>query len=124
MSREFQTHYFQDEATFQQAFAAFNALSSWYDEWRSTRARKVHTDLFGETIKSGEIYYKRQCGAAWDAVIKVSQSSMERLVYALLAGNPQLMALGEQHAANRLRELQADYAQDGPSKSIVPGLEQ
>ncbi len=37
-----------------------NALYSSFDEWRFTKARKEHTDEFGDKITEGEVYFKQR----------------------------------------------------------------
>ena len=101
MPRDISDFYFQDEAAFNRDLAAFNALFNLYDQWQVTRARKEHADLFGEPIQPGEVYYKQQAGPAWNQVTKISQLSMERLLYVVLACNPRLQALGERELAER-----------------------
>jgi len=52
-----------------------------FSPWQETTARTSHEDLFGRDIKTGEIYYNRNAGAAYDDIIKISRLSMARLVY-------------------------------------------
>ena len=60
-----------------------NAFASDYSGWKFTHARKEHQDLFGEIIKPGEYYFKHGSGPAFDDVIKLSASSMEKLCFAV-----------------------------------------
>lgn len=114
MPHESGKRYFQNEADFKKAFAAFNALAAYDEQWQPTTARKDHEDIFGKRIRDGELYYKRQIGPAWDAVIKVSQLSMERLVYIVMAGNLSLQALGKTLQEQRFKALQEAHARFSP----------
>ena len=60
-----------------------NAFASEYSPWKFTQARKEHQDLFGEVINPGEYYFKHGSGPAFDDVIKLSASSMEKLCFAV-----------------------------------------
>jgi len=121
MPRDIGEFYFRDEAAFNRAFAAFNALFTHYDQWQVTHARKEHEDLFGEPIQSGEFYYKQQTGPAWDQVTKLSQLSMERVLYVVLACNPRLLALGERELAERQAQLRAAHERYSPLNNL-PGI--
>jgi hypothetical protein len=73
-----------------------NALNPSAFPWQRTNARKEHKDLFGEAIRDGEVYFKRQVGAGWGDDIKLSRLSMERMLYALFGLNPGLEGLAEE----------------------------
>lgn len=85
-----------------------------YDQWRATTARKKHRDLYGRLIKSGEVYYKRQIGPAWDAQLKLSQLSLARLLYALFAGNPELERVADRAVEREIAWLQEQHARYSP----------
>ncbi len=119
MPRDIDDFYFRDEADFNRALAAFNALFTRYNQWQVTQARKEHQDLFGEPIQPGEFYYKQQTGPAWDQVTKISQLSMERLLYVVLACNPRLQALGERELAAREAQMRADYDRYCPVDNLL-----
>lgn len=67
-----------------------NAFTSTMFPWRLVQARKQHEDIFGETIKDREMYFKIEAGQAFDNVIKVSQGSMDKLVFVLFRTSPML----------------------------------
>jgi hypothetical protein len=71
--------YFSDKE-FAELVRKLNALTHPAFQWRWTRARKEHEDIFGETIHRREEYFKREVGVAWGNDIKVSRISMERIV--------------------------------------------
>ena len=119
MPRDIGDFYFRDAADFNRALAAFNALFTRYDQWQVTRARKEHEDLFGEPIQPGEFYYKQQIGPAWDQVTKLSQLSMERLLYVIMVGNPRLLALGERESAAREAQMRADHDRYCPADNLL-----
>ena len=119
MPRDIGDFYFRDEADFNRALTAFNALFNLYDQWQVTRARKEHEDLFGEPIQPGEFYYKQQTGPAWDQVTKLSQLSMERVLYVVLVGNSRLQALGERELAERQSQMRADHDRYSPVNSLL-----
>jgi len=84
-----------------------NALLNPYFPWRYTTARKDQEDLFGITIKEGKTYFKRECGAAWDNVIKMSRESMDKFIYVLFNGDFCLQKLTETSQDNRFEEFKA-----------------
>ncbi len=81
-----------------------NALSSQYFPWQYTTARKDHEDLFGVVIKERQAYFKRQCGQAWDDVIKMSRNSMDKFIYALFNGDFYLQELAKYLQNKKLEE--------------------
>lgn len=91
MPRGFGEHYFRDEEAFYKALEKLNMLTPALDQWRLTRARREHMDVFGETIAVGEDYYSREIG--WSNVLRVSQLSMERLLYVVVGNNPRMTEL-------------------------------
>ena len=95
-----------------------NALNHPTFPWQWTQARKEHEDLFGETIQDGETYFKREIGAAWDSVIKLSRLSMERLLYALFSANLGLQEVGEEIAQQRQEELLEAHRRFSPVEAL------
>lgn len=74
---------FYSEKELHEMVDRINAFTTEYSRWQFTHARKEHQDLFGDVIKPGEYYFKHGSGPAFDAVIKLSASSMEKLCFAL-----------------------------------------
>lgn len=98
--------YYKSDAEFNVDVKRLNALirrdSS---QWQYTQARKDHEDFFGVEIKIGESYFKRQYGAAYDDVLKLSRLSMERLLFAVFAGNSHLEYSSDQLLQKQRAEL-------------------
>lgn len=88
------------------------------DEWRLVRARKDHDDLFGDQISEGEFYYKREYGAAWDDVIKVSRRSMDALMYCLFCGNLELERLTKDLERQRQEEIHKRFMAARPLQHL------
>lgn len=82
-----------------------NGLFPSLQNWQSSKARKEHEDFFGEIIKRGEIYYKRSNGAGWDNEIKLSEKSMENIIYLIFDGNFPLQKLADEVIENRFDEM-------------------
>jgi hypothetical protein len=82
-----------------------NAFASEYSPWKFTHARKEHQDLFGEVIKPGEYYFKHGSGPAFDDVIKLSASSMEKLCFALFESAVLLKPLADQILKQRQKKV-------------------
>jgi hypothetical protein len=74
---------YYSEKELHQMVSCINAFASEYSPWKFTHARKEHEDLFGDVIKPGEYYFKHGSGPAFDDVIKLSASSMEKLCFAV-----------------------------------------
>lgn len=51
--------------------------------WELRRARKDHSDLFGDQIEDRELYFQQQIGQGWHEVVRLSRRSMDRFLYAL-----------------------------------------
>lgn len=87
--------YFKSDKEFNLYLDRLNSLLKYDFEWQYTQARKDHKDMFDVEIKEGENYFKRPYGASYDAVLKLSRLSMERLLYAVFAGNCNLEYLSD-----------------------------
>jgi len=88
-------------------FKMLDAISDQMLPWQETKARKEHVDLFGEAIRPGEYYFKRSTGPGFHEVVKLSPASMDRILYALFAGNLRLQRIAEylmQEQFNKMRE--------------------
>ena len=82
-----------------------NAFASDYSGWKFTHARKEHQDLFGAVIKPGEYYFKHGSGPAFDDVIKLSASSMERLCFALFESTVFLKPIADRILKQRQKRM-------------------
>lgn len=103
-----------DEEIFDRALEKLNMFTPAGGQWRLTRARREHTDVFDETIAAGEDYYSREVGPGWSDVVRISKLSMERLLYAVVINNPRLTELIAALHLLSLREIAAAvYAQLG-----------
>jgi len=88
-------------------FKMLDAISDQMLPWQETKARKEHVDLFGDLIRPGEYYFKRSTGSGFVEVVKLSQASMDRVLYALFAGNLRLQRIAEyliQEQLNKMRD--------------------
>lgn len=86
---------FTDEAEFRAAFKRLTALQGQWPAWEAPEARKEHEDAFGVTIKRGETYFKKQVGSPFADPVKLSRSSMEKLLYIFVATSPQMEAMAD-----------------------------
>jgi hypothetical protein len=55
--------------------------------WRMTSARKTHIDEFGDEIKRGEDYYRRESGPEVVDVFRLSVHSMNKVLRVLFEWN-------------------------------------
>ena len=100
-----------DDEKFVELFSRFDALFHDWGNWGAVKARKDQTDLFGESIQTGETYYKRDYGASWDATIKLSRKSLELVMFAMFAGNLIL-----EQVADKFVEARLDYKREQMAK--------
>lgn len=91
-------------AEFQAHLRLLNALYHPTDSWQVTTARKDHTDLFGQPIPNGAVYFRKHTGPGWGDVIRLSRLSMDHLLYLLFGVNPQ-----GREIAVQLERLQEDW---------------
>lgn len=75
--------------------------------WHESKAKKEHTDIFGETVRPGRYYFKRTIGPGFHNVVKLSQASMDRLLHAVFAGNPQLLFIAEYFQKKQMDDMRA-----------------
>ena len=80
-----------------------NALTDEWRQWKWTRARKEHEDLFGDAIQPGDDYLKRAYGSEFHEDVKLSQRSMSRMLHALFEGNLRLQTTAE-HLHQRIEK--------------------
>ena len=96
---------FESDESFWKAYRRLNALSGDWGGWQVTAARKEHEDLFGDQIKVGENYFKKQYGAAYSSVLKLSRSSMERVLFAVVESSPYMSRLGDRLLEREMEEM-------------------
>ncbi len=99
-----------------------NALYSMYDRWEHTVARKDHDDEFGAHIKPREIYFKRQYGAAWDEVLKLSRRSMEMMIFWIFNGNFGLEESCQKVVDEERRYISEIHQKVSPAKEFLKYL--
>ena len=95
--------------------------------WRMTSARKTHIDEFGDEIKRGEDYYRRESGSEVVDVFRLSVRSMDKVLRVLFEWNPGGLAMAKlvlkerddsiRAALDRLDEVQRNE-KEGP---VPPG---
>lgn len=122
MPKGFFLRYYQDEEL-NEMLRKLNALNPRIEPWQRTRAAKEHTDLFGATIQKDEYYFKRQNGPAYKDVIKLSQISMERFLFALFSGNSDLEKLAEQVHEERMKKRHENHRRYSPVSRIRRNLD-
>jgi hypothetical protein len=98
-------YYTEDEAS--ELVEQLNALGTPWQPWKWTRARKEHTDWFGDRIEPGQDYLRRSYGPGFDECVKLSPRSVDLFLSALFAGNTVLEILGGRAKVIRDRK-QAD----------------
>ena len=95
-----------------------NALTDEWRQWTWVRARKEHRDLFGNAIRPGTDYLRREYGPAPHENVKVSHRSMSRMLQALIGGNPRLQMISD-YLRQRI-ERDRDQAMKKALKSLRP----
>ena len=106
---------YHSEGELSEMFKKFAVLSDRMQPWQETKARKEHVDLFGEKIYPGQYYFKRTLGPSFHNVVKLSQKSLDRVLFALFAGNTKL-----RHIAEYLQERQLEEMREAFSKVTNP----
>ena len=81
-----------------------NAITSDYFPWKPTTAMKTHIDEYGHKIEKKEIYYKRE-NSAYNSEIKLSKSSMEKLLIIIVNQNDTLKSIGKIIKKNKNLEI-------------------
>lgn len=85
--------YYYNDKKFDEMLEILNALTLKTESWHTTRARKEHIDLWGEVIHPGDTYYRHQWDISWHESLELSRLSMDRFLFVLFAGNPDLKEL-------------------------------
>jgi hypothetical protein len=63
--------------------------------WRITSARRTHIDEFGDEIKRGEDYYRRESGPEVVDVFRLSVRSMDKVLRVLFEWNNEGLAMAK-----------------------------
>jgi hypothetical protein len=101
--QEFEQYYSEKEL--HEMVDRINAFASEYSPWKLTHARIEHQDLFGEVIRAGEYYFRYERGPAFDDVVKLSLSSMEKLCFALFESAVSLKPIADQILEQRQKRM-------------------
>lgn len=107
------------EEDFTKYLEKFNGLFSEYSEWHPTRANKEHKDDFGNDIEYGEIYYKREYGAGYHQVFKISGKSLAIIFQILFWQNRSFEDFAE-HGAKEKEKTRMQRLQDATMKFSLP----
>lgn len=114
-------HHFQiyDDDELDDYVKKLNALYTWPDQgWRKTQARKDHVDEFGDRVVDGESYFKREYGPAWDDVLKLSRTSIEKLLFCVFSGNFGLQGMCDRLIDDQQRQLAEAHAKFAPLRNF------
>lgn len=82
-----------------------NACYSDYFHWSLKKAQKKHIDLFGQEINEGVYYYRARIDNNLSSYLKLSEQSMERLLYVIFINNPDWEKQAEQNIADKLNNM-------------------
>ena len=93
--------------------------------WRMTSARKTHIDEFGDEIKRGEEYYRRESGPEVVDVLRLSVRSMDKVLRVLFEWNNGGLAMAklvlrERDASIRAALDRLDEVQRNEQESPAP----
>jgi hypothetical protein len=72
---------YQSEKEFLRSLKRFNALSSQQYEWLTGMSEKEHHCLFGHTIPSEQLYFKKPLDMEGERKVRICRECMERLVF-------------------------------------------
>jgi hypothetical protein len=107
------------DGEFEKALGRLNALTGGLFRWGETEARKQHKDLFGDVIRLRDIYFKRQYGAAYDSIVRLSRSSMDKVLFAVLTCSEQLTQLGDRLLEQEHEQMREVMEREAP-KATAP----
>ena len=93
--------------------------------WRMTSARKTHIDEFGDEIKRGEDYYRRESGPEVVDVFRLSVRSMDKVLRVLFEWNNGGLAMAKLVLRERDDSIRAaldrlDEVQQNEKESPAP----
>ncbi|MCG2580120.1 MAG: hypothetical protein KA296_04500 [Marinobacter sp.] len=83
-------------------------VSCFYHEltgFRSVKARKQHTDMFGTIIECGEEYYCREVGTQFEDYVRLSAKSLRAFAEVLFRHNHGLFAAAQERLDKRREAL-------------------
>ena len=72
---------YQSEKEFLRSLKRFNALSSKQYEWHTGVSEKEHLCMFGHTIPSEQLYFKKPLDMDGERKVRVCSACMEKLVF-------------------------------------------
>lgn len=117
MSQREDEPYYSDEEL-RKLVDQLNALTDELGQWNWTQARVEHEDLFGDTIRPGEDYLKREYGPVLEHV-KLSKLSMSKMLFALFEGNVRLQTIAER-LHEHIKEDREQRARKAVNRLYVP----
>ena len=82
-----------------------NACYPDYFHWAKKKAQKVHTDMYRQKINIGEHYYRSKIDNNFSNDLKLSEGSMERMLYAIFANAPEWGKQAEEKIAAKQNEI-------------------
>lgn len=82
-----------------------NACYPEYHHWSLKKAQKKHIDLFGQEINEGVYYYRARIDNNLSSDLKLSEQSMERLLYIIFINNPVWEKQAEQNIIDKLNNF-------------------
>jgi hypothetical protein len=93
--------------------------------WRMTSARTAHIDEFGDEIKRGEDYYRRESGPEVVDVLRLSVRSMDKVLRVLFEWNNGGLAMAKLVLRERDESIRAaldrlDEVQRNEKESPAP----
>ena len=84
-----------------------NHFTNDYFQWEHTTARKNHIDEYGIEINKGDVYYKRNHTSSHSDYLKLSETSMDKLLFLTIEGNQKFQAYGENFENKRQEDFRA-----------------
>ena len=97
---------YSSDEDFERDLERLNAFENPYTPWRSLVGRKDHVDEFGEAIEKGEVHYVKEVGASsFTSPLRLSRSSIEKVLYVAVHLNPGIQALGDKLVKRTRDEL-------------------
>ena len=82
-----------------------NASYPDYFQWKKKKAQKVHIDMFGQQINDGDYYYRSKLDNNYSNDLKLSEQSMERMLYAIFANAPDWTKQAEEKISAKHNEI-------------------
>jgi len=82
-----------------------NACYPDYHHWSLKKAQKKHIDLFGQQINEGTYYYRARIDNNLSSDLKLSEQSMERLLYVIFINGPEWEKQTEQNITDKLNNM-------------------